>query len=90
MLHTGVHIPAAAAAGRLTFTLWCMTRSVAQLAGAGPSQLVDVTAEMKGSIEWLMQKTARPQHHGNGRDSHGQAFRKFRVSRVQRIENKQM
>ena len=56
----------------------------------GASRTVDVTASMKNSIEWLMQKTAQPQHHGKGRDSHGQTFRKFRVKRVQRIENPQL
>ena len=53
-----------------------------------PSRLIDVTAEMKASIEWLMQKTAQPQYHGRGRNSGGAlGFRKFRVARVQRIEN---
>ena len=52
--------------------------------------MIDVTAEMKDSIEWLMHKTARPGHHGKGRNSHGQTFQKFCVKRVHRIENSRM
>ena len=52
--------------------------------------MIDVTSEMKASVEWLMQTTAQPRHHGKGRDSHGQTFQKFRVKRVQRIENAQL
>jgi hypothetical protein len=32
----------------------------------------------------------RIQHHGQGNDSHGQRFKKFDVTRVQRLEHPQV
>jgi len=46
---------------------------------AAGARRVDVTAEMKGRIEWLMNSTARPQTHGSGRDTHGMKFDTFKV-----------
>ena len=34
-----------------------------------------------------MNRTAKPQHHGSGRDSHGARFERFKVNSVHRIES---
>lgn len=61
--------------------------SITNLDSSATSKRVDVTAEMKGAVEWLMNKTAKPEFHGIGRDSHGSKFSKFGVKKVWRIEN---
>jgi hypothetical protein len=48
---------------------------------------IDVTTEMQGCVEWLMNATAEPQTHGFGRDSHKMHFQKFVVTKVERVEN---
>jgi serine/threonine protein kinase len=60
------------------------------LTPAAPTCRIDVTDEMKGRIEWLMQNTAKPEFHGEGRDSHGVKFAGFGVAKVWRIENHQL
>ena len=52
-----------------------------------PTRRLDVTHEMRDSIDWLMQRTAKPHFHGIGRDSHGATFATFGVVKVWRIEN---
>ena len=49
---------------------------------------VDITASMKDSIEWLMNKTAEQSSHRVGKDSHSVKFDKFVVKRVDRAQNK--
>jgi serine/threonine protein kinase len=61
-----------------------------ELNDSAPPQQIDVTSEMRDSIEWLMNKTAKPQFHGQGRDSHGLKFSKFKPVKVWRIENHQL
>jgi serine/threonine protein kinase len=51
------------------------------------AQRIDVTADMKGRIEWLMNKTAQPSTHGTGRDDVGGKFTDFKVVKVIRIQN---
>ena len=46
---------------------------------AAGARRIDVTAEMQGRIEWLMNSTAKPQTHGSGRDSHKMWFDTFKV-----------
>ena len=55
-----------------------------------PTQQVDVTAEMIDSVRWVMNATAKPQFHGQGRDSHGAAFDTFEPIKIWRIENHQL
>ena len=57
------------------------------LVSAAPTHRIDVTHEMKDSIQWLMQTTSTPHLHGIGRDSHGKKFERFVVRKVERIEN---
>jgi hypothetical protein len=38
-------------------------------------------------VNCCRQKTAKPQHHGIGRDSHGTKFKNFEVAKVWRVEN---
>jgi hypothetical protein len=47
----------------------------------------DVTVEMKASVEWAMNKFAKPESHGFGRDSHAEKFEKFEVESVQLVKN---
>ena len=63
---------------------------VRDLDQAAPTRKVDVTAELKPSFEWLMQRTAKPQHHGLGRDQGGVKFGKFSVVKVERVENHEL
>lgn len=51
-----------------------------------PTLRIDVTAEMKDSIEWLLNVTAKPQFHGKGQ-FHDATFAAFGVKNVWRIEN---
>ena len=60
-----------------------------ELDDSEPTKRLDVTREMQDSIRWLMNKTAKPQFHGDGRDSHGKKFRRFEPRTVWRIENHQ-
>jgi len=60
-----------------------------ELDDSAPTKRVDVTREMQDRIRWLMNETAKPQFHGQGRDSHGKKFRRFEPVRVWRIENHQ-
>eukprot|EP00038_Savillea_parva_P030230 m.76445 g.76445 ORF g.76445 m.76445 type:complete len:702 (-) comp9062_c0_seq1:278-2383(-) len=53
----------------------------------GPGVHVDVSTTMRERLQWLMNKTARPDTHGSGRDSHGCTFNKFSVVSVERIDN---
>jgi hypothetical protein len=61
-----------------------------ELNDAAPTHRVDVTSEMQETIQWLMNKTAKPQFHGLGIDSHGKRFAKFKPVKVWRIENHQL
>ena len=61
-----------------------------ELNDAIPTHRIDVTAEMNDAIELLMNKTAKPQFHGQGRDSHGVQFSTFLPVKVWRIENHQL
>lgn len=63
---------------------------VRDLDQAAPTRKIDVTAELKPSFEWLMQRTAKPQHHGLGRDQGGVKFGKFSVVKVERVENHEL
>jgi len=60
------------------------------LDAATPTRRIDVTAEMRDRARWLMAKTAVPESHGHGRDSHGCKFARFEPVKVWRIENHQL
>eukprot|EP00039_Didymoeca_costata_P006815 m.93604 g.93604 ORF g.93604 m.93604 type:complete len:533 (-) comp13403_c0_seq2:2791-4389(-) len=47
----------------------------------------DITARAGHKLEALLNLTAKPETHGQGRDSHGSVFEKFKVKKVERIEN---
>jgi len=61
--------------------------SITNLDTVQKSRKIDVTAEMKDSIIWLLNDTAKPQFHGIGRDSHNTKFKTFGVKKVWRVEN---
>lgn len=59
-----------------------------RLAGSSGSHMVDCSCtELPASLERLMNRLARPETHGHGRDSHGAAFQRFKVTSVTRVEN---
>ena len=58
-----------------------------KLDDSSPTQRFDVTNEMKDLIRELMNATAKPGFHGQGRDSHGIIFSTFEPVKVFRIED---
>jgi hypothetical protein len=55
--------------------------------GGDTHKIRDVTKEMKGRLEWAMNKFAKPDSHGIGRDSHDVKFDKFAIVSVKLVEN---
>ena len=49
--------------------------------------LVEESQAVCAAVERLMNDTAQPDTHGQGRDSHRSYFRRFKVSSVTRVEN---
>ena len=51
------------------------------------SWLVLESADVHRAVEALMNRTAKPETHGVGRDSHQEPFARFKVTVVHRVEN---
>ena len=79
---------AAAAAAAATIAAAAPVYWVARrLEVAAPTRRYDVTAAMKGPLEWLMRATCKSQYRSRGRDNAGANFGEFKVANVWRIEN---